>query len=182
MKDQSVFLHEKEFEMFLKRKEIKGAINRLSEKINHDYKDRELVIIGVLDGAFMFLADLLKKLDLKVSLELVKVKSYEGEQNVGKIKKLIGLTYGLANQSILIVEDIIDTGNTLSYLLELIEEQNPASVKVATLLLKKEVFKDRFPIHYYGIAIPNRFVVGYGMDYDGHGRQLKHIYASKESF
>lgn len=176
----TVVLKDKIFEIFLMENEISQAIGKLADRINQDYEGRQLVIVGVLDGAFMVLSDLLKKLTVPVSLELVKLKSYEGLEGSGTIQKILGLTSKLANTDVLVVEDIIDTGKTLEYLLELLQEHAPASVKVATLLLKKEVFQNKFPIHYHGITIPNKFVVGYGMDYDGQGRQLKDIYAIKE--
>lgn len=178
MTGKKIALHGKPFELFLSEKEIASAVGRMAEEINRDFQGKEVVILGVLDGAFMLLADLLKKLEVSLTLELVKLKSYEGEQTTGVVKSLIGLSDELSGKHIVVVEDIIDTGITLKYLLGLLEEKKPASVSLATLLIKKEVFNDKFPVHYCGIAIPNRFVVGYGMDYDGHGRQLSQIYAA----
>ncbi len=177
---QTIVLEDKTFDLFLESKEIKEGVKRIAGQINADYDGREVLILGVLDGAFMVLSDLLKRLDLKVSLELVKLKSYEGERSSGTIRKLTGLTSSLKDCEVVIVEDIIDTGFTLEYLIKLVNDQEPRSVKIATLLLKEEVFGDRFPIDYVGFSIPNKFVVGYGMDYNGQGRQLKHIYAVKE--
>ena len=181
MSDPSVVtIHDKEFELFLERKDIKLAVAQMADEINRDYENQELVVLGVLDGAFMVLADLMKRLNLRVSLELVKLKSYDGTQSSGKVHKLLGLNSSLKDCHVLIVEDIIDSGRTLEHCLALVNSQHPKSVKTATLLIKEEVFKNRFPIHYTGISIPSRFVVGYGMDYDGQGRQLRHIYAEKE--
>ena len=178
MTEEKIALHGKSFELFLSEKEIAAAVGGLAEKINRDFHGKEVVILGVLDGAFMLLGDLLKRLDVSLTLELVKLKSYEGVETTGVVKSLIGLSDELKGKHVVVVEDIIDTGITLSYLLGLLEEKKPASVSLTTLLIKKEVFNDKFPVHYYGIAIPNRFVVGYGMDYDGHGRQLSQIYAA----
>ncbi|MEQ8580925.1 MAG: hypoxanthine phosphoribosyltransferase [Marinoscillum sp.] len=178
MTEEKIALHGKSFELFLSEKEIADAVGGLAEKINRDFHGKEMVILGVLDGAFMLLGDLLKQLDVSLTLELVKLKSYEGVETTGVVKSLIGLSDELKGKHVVVVEDIIDTGITLSYLLGLLEEKKPASVSLTTLLIKKEVFNDKFPVHYYGIAIPNRFVVGYGMDYDGHGRQLSQIYAA----
>lgn len=180
MTGTTVVLHDKTFEIFLVENEIRQAIEKMADQINQDYKGNELVVVGVLDGAFMVLSDLLKLLKIPVSLELVKLKSYEGEVSSGTIRKLMGLNSKLDHMHVLVVEDIIDTGKTLQYVLKLLQEHEPASVKVATLLLKEEVFQNKFPIHYRGMSIPNKFVVGYGMDYDRLGRQLKDIYAIKE--
>lgn len=178
---QTVDLQDKTFEIFLLEDEIEEAVSRLADQINRDYKGKSLVVIGVLDGAFMVLSDLLKQLKVSVSLELIKLKSYEGELSSGAIRKIIGVSAELKGKHVLVVEDIIDTGKTLEYILELLDGYHPASVKVATLLLKQEVFQNKFPIDYHGIVIPNKFVVGYGMDYNGLGRQLKDIYAAVES-
>ncbi len=180
MSKENIILHDKEFEPFLSKKEVKKAVKDLAERLNQDYLGKEVVIVGILDGVFMVLADLLKKLKLNVTLELVKLKSYEDMVSTGEVKKLLGLTTSLERKNVIIVEDIIDTGLTVGHALNIIKAENPASIKVATLLLKKDVFQDRFPIDYFGIDIPNRFVVGYGMDYNGQGRQLKSIYAVKE--
>jgi len=180
-KDREVKLHDKTFELFLEKKEIKKVIKRMANSINRDYAGESLVIIGVLDGVFMVLADLLKRLTGKVSLELIKMKFYKGMRSTGQVNKIIGLTSDLKDQKILIIEDIIDTGGTLSALLSELSTHDTASIGIATLLLKPEIFQERFPIQYVGLEIPNRFVVGYGMDYDGEGRQLPDVYALKES-
>lgn len=174
---EEIVLHDKKFELFIEKKAIKDAVVNIADQINEDFKGRDIVVLGVLDGAFMVLADLLKKLRVNVSLELVKLKSYEGQNTTGEVRKLMGLTSSLEGKHIVIMEDIIDSGLTLGYVLDLLNAQSPASISVATLLLKPDVFKNRFKIDYTGISIPDRFVVGYGMDYDGQGRQLPDIYA-----
>ncbi|MEQ8546865.1 MAG: hypoxanthine phosphoribosyltransferase [Cyclobacteriaceae bacterium] len=179
--DTEVVLHDKRFELFLTEKEIKNATEKLAKKINEDYHNDSVVIVGVLDGVFMVLADILKKLKMSVSLELIKMKSYQGLKSTGQVNKIIGLTSDLKGQKVIVIEDIIDTGNTLATLLEELSSLEPVSIDIATLLLKPEVFKERFPIRYIGQEIPDRFVVGYGMDYDGEGRQLPNIYVLKES-
>ncbi len=176
----TVTLHDKEFELLIAKKEIKQSIKGMAEKINQDYIGKELCVVGVLDGAFMVLSGLLKRLQLNVSLELIKLKSYEGENSTGAVRKLIGLTTSLKDKHVLIVEDIIDTGHTLEYVMELIKAHEPASIETATLLIKPDVFKDKFPVRYQGLVIPNKFVVGFGMDYDGQGRQLPDIYAATD--
>lgn len=176
----TVVLHEKEFELMIPKSEIKESIKKMAEQINADYDGKELVVVGVLDGVFMVLAALMKKITVNVSLELVKLKSYEGQTSTGNVKKLLGLTSSLEGKNVLVVEDIIDTGHTLSYILDLVNSHQPATVETATLLIKPDVFQDKFPVRYQGMAIPNKFVVGFGMDYDGQGRQLPDIYAAKE--
>lgn len=174
---ESVKLHELTFDLFIDKKEIKKRVQEMAEQINQDYAGRQVVVLGVLDGVFMVLSDLLKKLDISVSLEMVKLKSYQGENSTGKVHKLLGLNSNLKDLDVLVVEDIIDTGTTLGFLLDLLKTHQPKSIKIATLLLKKEIYHGRYPLDYIGFSIPNRFVVGYGMDYDGLGRQLPHIYA-----
>ncbi|MEQ9306193.1 MAG: hypoxanthine phosphoribosyltransferase [Marinoscillum sp.] len=172
-----ITLHDKTFELMIPKAEIKQSIKKMAKKIDEDFHGKELVVVGVLDGVFMVLADLLKRLHLNLSVELIKLKSYEGQQSTGSVRKLLGLTQSLEGKHVLVVEDIVDTGITLAYVLDLVRKHKPASISVATLLLKNDVFKDKFPIQYYGITIPNKFVVGYGMDYEGQGRQLTEIYS-----
>lgn len=178
--DKTIQLDDLQFELFLEKDQIKEAVKKIADQINQEYQGKEVLILGVLDGAFMVLSDLLKKLDLTISLELVKLKSYHGMESTGEVQKLLGLNSSLKDCEVIIVEDIIDTGQTLSYLLKLIKDQQPKSVKIASLLLKADVFNDQFPVDYVGFSIPDKFVVGYGMDYKGLGRQLKHIYIIKE--
>lgn len=177
MNTETITIKDKTFELLIESKEIKKAIGQMAEAINRDYEGKEVVVIGVLDGVFMVLAALVKKLNLSVSIELIKLKSYEGMSSTGQIRKIFGLTTDLKDKHVLIVEDIIDTGTTLAFLLNLIRTHQPATLRTATLLLKEEAFQNQCPIEYVGLRIPNRFVVGYGMDYDGQGRQLPHIYA-----
>ncbi len=168
------------FEPFIPKSEIKRAIHELADKINRDYQGKFVVVIGVLDGVIMVLAQLMKRLNVGVSMELVKLKSYDGFQSSGKVNMIFGLTSSLKGAEVLVVEDIIDSGLTLSHLLEELKKEKPASIEVVTLLLKKDSFKGQFPLKYVGIEIPNRFVVGFGMDFNGEGRQLPDIYALKE--
>lgn len=174
----NIRIYNKEFEQYLSRTEIAQAIHELAAKINDEYANKPLVIVGVLDGAFMFLSDLMKELTINVSLEMVKLKSYEGESTTGHVRRLLGLSRSLKGKHVMLVEDIIDTGLTLGHLMDLLESENPASVTVTTLLLKEDVFKSKYPIDHFGFSIPNKFVVGYGMDYDGLGRQYPDIYAA----
>lgn len=175
-----VSILDKAFVKHTSKEEIDDIVENLSDQINSDYQNESVVIIAVLDGVILFLADLIRKLDIDLTLELVKLKSYSGTQSTGKVEQLIGTTKSLKGKHVLIVEDIIDTGNTLTYLLDLIRTKNPKSIQIATLLLKEEVFGEKFPIKYVGKKIENKFVVGYGMDFDDQGRQLSEIYVAIE--
>ncbi|WP_258102538.1 hypoxanthine phosphoribosyltransferase [Marinoscillum sp. MHG1-6] len=165
------------FESYIGKKEIRKTVKQLAKAINKDYSGKEVILVGVLDGVVLFLADLLKKLDLEIKLELVRLKSYHGTNSTGTIEEVVGLKADLKGRHVLVVEDIIDTGQTLSVFLPKLENQRPASLEVASLLLKEEVFDKKFPVKYVGKKIENKFVVGYGMDYQGLGRQLRQIYA-----
>lgn len=170
----------KPFEVYIDKREIEKTILALSERINKDYEGLDLVIIGVLDGVVLFLGDLIKKLDIDLTLELIKLKSYSGSQSTGEVKEVIGISQSLKGKHILIVEDIIDTGLTLEFLLNMLKKEDFESLEIVSLLLKEDVFKEKFPIKYVGKKIANKFVVGYGMDFDGRGRHFPDIYACNE--
>jgi len=161
----------------LEYEQIKKRIRLLAIQLNVDFENRIPVFIGVLNGSFMFLADLIKEIHISSEVSFVKVSSYEGEKSSGKIKKEIGLQMSLKDRDVIIVEDIVDSGKTLEYLLEMINKENPASVNVCTLLLKPKSLKIQIDeITYVGFEIPDEFVVGYGLDYNGLGRNLRDIY------
>jgi len=172
-------LFDQTFEIYLSNDQINEALDRLAESLNKDFEGQRVVLVGVLDGAFMLLADLSKRLNLDLTIEFIKVKSYVGQKSTGKVMQIMGLQRDLEATHIILVEDIIDTGNTLGELYKLMEEIKPASVSVLTLLIKEDIFQNKFPVHYKGISIENKFVIGYGMDYDGLGRQYPDIYAAK---
>ncbi|MEP0366828.1 MAG: hypoxanthine phosphoribosyltransferase [Cyclobacteriaceae bacterium] len=176
----SITIWDKTFEPYFSRLQIENAVNRLADEINRDYAGQEVVLIGVLDGVVLFFSDLTRRLKFDVTIELIKLKSYHGTSSTGTIKELIGFSQNLEGKKILIAEDIIDTGQTLQHLFKMLEKKSPASIEVVTLLLKPEVFGEKFPIKYVGKKIENKFVVGFGMDYDGKGRQLPDIYAASE--
>jgi hypoxanthine phosphoribosyltransferase len=170
-------IDEKNFELMLEYEQIKKRIRLLAIQLNVDFENRIPVFIGVLNGSFIFLADLIKEIHISSEVSFVKVSSYEGEKSSGKIKKEIGLQMSLKDRDVIIVEDIVDSGKTLEYLLEMIKKENPASVNVCTLLLKPKSLKVEIDeITYVGFEIPDEFVVGYGLDYNGLGRNLKDIY------
>lgn len=173
---QHIKLHDKDFELFITSDELDMDIDVVAEALSTDYAGRRPVFLGVLNGAFMFASELFKKLELECEISFVKLASYEGTESSGKMNELIGLNGSLEGRDVVIVEDIVDTGHTLEHLLERLKEENVASVEVATLLLKPDSFKKDIEVKYAAREIPNEFVVGFGLDYDGLGRNLPHIF------
>jgi hypoxanthine phosphoribosyltransferase len=170
-------IDQKVFDLMLEYEQIKKRIRLIGIQLNVDYENRIPIFIGVLNGSFVFLADLIKEVTIASEVSFVKVSSYDGDKNTGTIKKEIGLQLNIKDRDVIIVEDIVDTGHTLSYLLEMIHKEKPASVNVCTLLLKPKSLKKKIDeINYVGFEIPDDFVVGYGLDYNGLGRNLKDIY------
>ncbi|MDX5340506.1 MAG: hypoxanthine phosphoribosyltransferase [Cyclobacteriaceae bacterium] len=171
-----VKLHDKEFEVYLQTEKIQERIREIAKQISRDFKGERVILLGVLNGSFMVMADLAKEIDLELACEFVKISSYAGTETTGKVKSLIGLSADIQGKSVIIVEDIVDTGISMKYLLEELGKQNPKKLAIATLLFKKEAFRFNYPLDYVGFEIPNKFVVGYGLDYDGLGRNLQNIY------
>jgi hypoxanthine phosphoribosyltransferase len=172
----NIKIHDKEFEIYLPYEKIHNRINELGKKISRDFEGEEVVLLGVLNGAFVVMADLARQIDLDVACEFLKISSYAGTESTGKVKSIMGLSADLEKKVVIIVEDIVDTGLSMKYLVEELEKQNPKRIAIATLLFKKEAFRFNYPLDYVGFEIPNKFVVGYGLDYDGLGRNLKDIY------
>ncbi|WP_339784834.1 MAG: hypoxanthine phosphoribosyltransferase [Imperialibacter sp.] len=173
-------INNKEFEQYIERNQISDRLNELAGQIDADYAGKSVVMLAVLNGAFIFAGDLIRLLKVDAEISFVKLKSYKGTASTGEVQTLIGLMHELKDREVLIVEDIIDTGRTMSKLLEMVWEQSPASVKVCTLLVKPDVFKNKYQLDYVGFSIPDKFVVGYGLDYDELGRQLPDIYKIKD--
>lgn len=171
---------DKSFEVFITKEEILREIENLAGKINSDYADRDLVFISVLNGAFMFTSDLMKKITLDCEVSFVKMSSYSGLESRGQVDELIGLKNNLEGKDIIIVEDIVDTGFTIDKIISLLETSGAASVKVCTLLYKPDAFQGKKHPDYVGFSIPNAFVVGYGLDYNEKGRNLDTIYQIRE--
>ena len=170
-------IDEKDFGLMLEYEQVKKRIRLIGIQLTVDYENKVPVFVGVLNGSFIFLADLVKEVTISSEITFVKVSSYDGDKSTGKVKEEIGLSMNLKDRDVIIVEDIVDSGTTLRYLLDMIKEQSPASVKVCTLLLKPKSLKEEMEeITYVGFEIPNEFVVGYGLDYNGLGRNLKDIY------
>jgi hypoxanthine phosphoribosyltransferase len=172
----SIVIHQKEFVPYLGDAQIQARIAELGAEINSDYEHMEPLFVGVLNGAFRFAADLMRHIEIPSEITFVKVSSYRGTKSSGSVSDHIGLNSDLRDRHIIILEDIIDTGHTIEYLMEKLLQLNPASIKVATLLHKPEAYLGNIKINYCGFEIPNLFVVGYGLDYNGQGRHLNNIY------
>ena len=171
-----VWVRDKKFSLFLSENEILKGIKNVAEKIKSDLREHDPLFICVLNGAFMFASDLVKLLDFPCELCFIRLKSYEGTKTEGKVKEIYGLTEEIENRNVVILEDIIDTGHTMYGLIENLSKQNPSSIRIATMLFKPEALQLDIKPDYVAVEIPNDFVVGYGLDYEGHGRNLRNIY------
>lgn len=169
-------VHDKSFDTYLSEEVILKRVKELSEQISKDYTGRRPLFIAILNGSFMFASDLFKHLEFEAELCFIKLASYKGMKSSGDVVTSIGLEDDLFGKDVIIVEDIVDTGKTLHNFLPKLHHQQPKSLKIATLLHKSEATKYQLKLDYVGFEIPDKFVVGYGLDYDGLGRNLKEIY------
>jgi hypoxanthine phosphoribosyltransferase len=169
-------VHDRWFDIYLSEALIQAKVAELAQAINTDYADKKPLFIAVLNGAFMFAADLFKQLTIDAEICFIKLVSYKGMRSGGHVTTSIGLDQDVYNRHVVIVEDIVDTGKTLGIFLPKLQHQQPASLQIAALLHKPEATKHPLDLRYVGFSIPNKFVVGYGLDYDGLGRNLKEIY------
>lgn len=176
---QHVTLWNKTFEVFIPHEEISAAIIRLAERLNVDYGhgDKGIpVFISVLNGSFMFLAELMQHISFPCETSFVKLSSYSGTTSTGKVSEIIGLKEDIRNRHVIIVEDIVETGQSIAHMTEILHLHQPASIEIATLLIKPACYGGQVPIKYPVFEIENDFTVGFGMDYDGLGRNLPDIY------
>jgi hypoxanthine phosphoribosyltransferase len=169
-------INNKHFEVYLTSEEIEPLVLNLANRINEDYKEKDPILIGILNGSFLFIADFVRMLNFDPILSFTKLSSYEGTQSTGQVNELIGLNEDLKGRDVLIIEDIVDTGNTLEKIVQIFKDKEVASLEIMTLLLKSSIYKKDIEVKYYGLDIPNEFVIGYGLDYDGRGRGLRDIY------
>lgn len=176
----SIKLYDKTFIPFISATEIKEKIKALAADITRDYAGKKPLFISVLNGSFIFSADLFKELEIEAEICFIKLASYKGTQSTGHVVTAIGLDIDLTDRHVIVLEDIIDTGKTLSQFLPQLSNQQPASLKIAVLLHKPEAQKYPVNIDYCCFTIPNKFVLGYGLDYDGLGRNIKEIYQLSE--
>jgi hypoxanthine phosphoribosyltransferase len=169
-------LHDKKFVKYISEHEIDAAVSAIAAQLNEDYKEEPPLILVTLNGAIVFAADLLKQLQFSAVLSCIKLSSYQGTASTDTMKTLIGLNEEVKDKRILIVEDIVDTGKTYQTLVDLLTEKGAKEIRMATLTMKPDAYKLELPVHYVGITIPDKFVVGRGLDYDGLGRNLTDIY------
>ena len=167
---------DKEFKLFISEKRIQETVKKMAHQMNKELKGQKIFLIGILNGCFMFAADLVKHLDLDCTITFLKLASYQGTSSTGKVKRLIGLNEDIKGQVVVVLEDIVDTGITLDFIQKQLRGYEPAEIKLATLLYKPDACRQDVSLDYVGIEIPDDFVVGYGLDYNGHGRNLRQIY------
>lgn len=175
-RNKTIKVKDKTFTVSISARALKRQIKLVAEKINRDYEGQEPVFLAVLNGSFIFAADLLREIDLPCEISFVKLASYEGTSSTGSIREVIGLNIDITGRPVIIIEDIIDTGLTMAHMLETLKKQNPASIDICTLLLKPSKLQVKLNVRYICKEIPDDFVVGYGLDYDGFGRNTKDIY------
>ncbi|HEV8503833.1 MAG TPA: hypoxanthine phosphoribosyltransferase [Chitinophagaceae bacterium] len=172
----TIRIHDKTFEIYLSESAIQERVKNIAESINKEYKDKHPLFIAILNGSFMFAADLFKYLTIPAEISFIKLASYRGMKSTGNVITSIGLDVELFGKDLIIIEDIVDTGKTLYNFLPKLKDHHPSSLKIAALLHKPEATRFPLSLDYVGFSIPDKFVVGYGLDYDGQGRNLKEIY------
>ncbi|OEK06607.1 hypoxanthine phosphoribosyltransferase [Roseivirga misakiensis] len=175
-----ITVHNKTFEPFLREDEIQQAVQDMGKRISSDYHGKSPLIIGVLNGAFMFCSDLFKEVSIPCEVTFVRLSSYEGTKSTGEVRTVMNLQEDVSGRDIILVEDIVDTGLTMEKALKYFHTLNPNSIEIATLLVKPDALQCELDIRYRGFDIPEKFVVGYGLDYDGYGRNFKDIYQLKQ--
>ena len=167
---------DKSFAISIPEAKIQEQVRRVAAEINSDYAGEEPLFLPVLNGAFMFAADLLREVTLPCEISFIKLASYQGTQSTGEIREVIGLSKDITGRHVIIVEDILDSGLTMAHMIDTLKLQNPASVAVCSCLVKPDALKVKVPIDYCCMEIPNDFIVGYGLDYDGFGRNTRDIF------
>ena len=173
---ETIQVRDRSFTVSISEQKIKQRVAEIAAQISHDLKDKHPLLIAVLNGSFVFAADLMRGITTPCEISFVKMSSYTGTSSTGNVKHLIGLQENLKGRNIIIVEDIIDSGLTMQHLLEMLKEKEPAEIRIASLLVKPNNLKVKLDISYCCFEIPNDFIVGYGLDYDGDGRNLPQIY------
>ncbi len=172
----TIKIHDKNFQLSIPNTKLMETIERVAAEITKDMEGKQPLFICILNGSFIFAADLLKEIKLPCEVSFVKMASYAGTDTTGTVKELIGFGEDIAGRDVIIIEDIVDSGNTMEKVVQRLEESKVKSLKIATLFYKPAAYKKKIPLTYVGLEIPNDFIVGYGLDYDGLGRNLKDIY------
>ncbi|MEM1320909.1 MAG: hypoxanthine phosphoribosyltransferase [Bacteroidota bacterium] len=172
--------HDLSFQLYISEEDIQRRVREIGQALAAKFREDYPVFIGVLNGAFMFTADLVRATNIQCEVAFTRLSSYQGTSSTGHVNTLIGLDADLKGRHVIVVEDIVDTGGTLHQFKQTLSEKEPASITLVGFLMKPEVFKNRFKVDHVGYEIPNKFVIGYGLDYNGAGRQLSNIYQLKE--
>ncbi|MDO5487726.1 MAG: hypoxanthine phosphoribosyltransferase [Rikenellaceae bacterium] len=175
-----ITLNDKVFRVMIPAEQIDAAVDRVATSLNERYAGRTPIFLGVLSGSFLFLSDLVRKTTFNSQLSFVKISSYEGTESTGKVKQQLGVDFDIEGRDIIIVEDIIETGHSMNYLLDHLRRKNPASITICTLFFKPDKFLYEYKVDYVALSIGNEFIVGYGLDYNQLGRNLKDIYVIDE--
>jgi hypoxanthine phosphoribosyltransferase len=175
---KKVKILDKEFKINIPAASVKQVIDNMALQITNDYADEEVFFVGILNGAFMFSADLIKKIRLPCQVSFVKLSSYDGSSSSGEVRELIGLIDDIKGRHVIVLEDIVETGLTLETIIKLLKPMKPASLKIATLLFKPQAYQQNLKLDYIGLEIPNQFIIGYGLDYHGYGRNYEDIYSA----
>lgn len=177
---KTVQILDKKFSISIPANEIQLKVEQIALEINADLKDNNVVFVVILNGAFMFASDLYKRISLESRISFLKLASYSGTSSTGQVKQLIGLNESLKDKTVVVIEDIVDTGHTLDSIIKQLNGFDPAEIKIASLLHKPDAYLHNHKIHYLGFNIPNDFIIGYGLDYEGFGRNLDSIYTLVE--
>ncbi|MBR3878435.1 MAG: hypoxanthine phosphoribosyltransferase [Bacteroidaceae bacterium] len=172
----NIKIHDKEFVKTISHDEIVAEVKRVAANINRDYAGKRPLLLGVLNGSFMFAAELMRNLEIECEISFVKLSSYQGTNSTGVIKEVLGLSESITGRDVIVVEDIVDTGLTMQNMLETLGTREPASIEIASLFVKPARLQVPVNVKYSVFTIPDRFIVGYGLDYDGLGRNLPDIY------
>ncbi|MEA5259937.1 hypoxanthine phosphoribosyltransferase [Arcicella aquatica] len=172
----TIQVHDKHFEVFIEQSILEKRINALAAEINQDYTGKQPLFLAILNGSFMFAAELMKSISVSCEITFLRVSSYQATASTGKVHQILGLTENIENRDIIIIEDIIDTGLTMVEIKKQLLAQNPSSLSIATLFQKPEALKVPIDVQYVGFDLENKFVLGYGLDYDGLGRNLADLY------
>ena len=171
-----VKIKDRQFRPSLLEADIKARVKALAQQISKDLEGKNPLFLGVLNGSFIFAADLMREMTIPCEISFVKLASYQGTTSTGKVKEVIGINENLSGRTVVIVEDIVESGHTMKQMIESLGTRNPASVQICTLFFKPDKLKEELTIDYVAFTIPDDFIVGYGLDYDGQGRELKDVY------
>ncbi len=178
---ERIKVHDKYFKLYMSNQQIEESIQKVADKLNCDLKDADTpIFLSVLNGSFMFTASLMQKIDFQCDIVFIKLASYEGTSSSGSVKQIMGLTKSVEGKTVVVVEDIVDTGGTIEELYKILKAAGAADVKICTLMYKPGSYSKDIPVDYVANSIPNDFILGFGLDYDQLGRQYKDIYVIDE--